>query len=43
MGRDLAAAWSPAAPPPTCLPPLGEVHAGKHRVGTSGEPFLEIT
>jgi hypothetical protein len=29
--------------PPTCLPPLGEVHTGKHRAGTGGEPFLEIT
>ncbi len=24
-------------------PRWGEVHAGKHRAGTSGEPFLEIT
>ena len=24
-------------------PRWGEVHAGKNRAGTSGEPFLEIT
>jgi len=28
---------------PTCLLLLGEVRAGKHRAGTSGAPFLEIT
>src|SRR5262245_335147 len=42
-GSARAAARSPAVPPPTCLPPLGEVHIGKHRVGISGEPFPGIT
>ena len=28
--------------PPPASPRWGEVHADKHRAGTSGEPFLEI-
>jgi hypothetical protein len=29
--------------PGHCFPPAGEVHPGKRRAGTSGEPCLEIT
>ena len=44
-------AWAVPAPlpgrqrhrPPPASPRWGEVHAGKHRAGTSGEPFPAIT
>src|SRR5262245_16367409 len=44
VGSGKDAVWPPTAAAPHLHPPRwGDVHAGKHRADTSGEPFPEIT